>query len=55
MWIARLFHKDYLIGSSRINFRQETLISALNGLNDGDINHSSELYSNFITFVSVSY
>ena len=52
MQIARLCYAGYLIGSSKRNFEQEILKSVLNGLDVGDIIHSSELYSNFKPFVS---
>ena len=52
MRIARLCYAGYLIASSKRNFEQEILKSVLDGLDVGDINHSSELYSNFMPFVS---
>ena len=52
MQIARLCYACHLIGSSKRNFEQEILKSVLNGLNVGDINHSSEFQSNFIPFIS---
>ena len=52
MWIARLCYAGDLIVSSKRNFEQEILKSVLNGLDVGDINHSLELYSNFMPFVS---
>ena len=52
MRIARLCYIGYLTGSSKRNFEEEILKSVLNGLDVGDINHSSELYSNFMSFVS---
>ena len=52
MQIARLCYACHLIGSSKRNFEQEILKSVLNGLNVGDINHSSEFYSNFMPFIS---
>ena len=52
MWIARLCYADYVIGSSKKNFEQEVLKPVLNGFDFGDINHSSELYSKFMLFIS---
>ena len=52
MLIARLCYTGYLIWSSKINFEQETLKSALNVLDVADINHSPALYSKFIPFAS---
>ena len=52
MQIARLCYACHLIGSCKRNFEQEILKSVLNGLNVGDINHSSEFYSNFMPFIS---
>ena len=52
MQIARLCYAVYLIRSSKRNFGQEILKSVLNGLDVGDINHSSEFYSNLMPFVS---
>ena len=48
MRIGGLCYASYLIGSSKMNFEQEILKSVLNGLDVGDINHSSELYSKFL-------
>ena len=52
MWVARLCYAGYLIGSCKRNVEQEILQSVLNGLDVGDINHSSEFHSNFMSFVS---
>ena len=50
MLIERLCYIDYLNGSSKRNFEQE-IKSVLNGLDVGDINHISELYSKFMLFL----
>ena len=52
MRMARFCYASNLIGSSKRNFEQEILKSVLNGRDVGDISHGSELYSNFMTFVS---
>ena len=52
MRIAILCYAVYLIRSSKRNFEQEIFKSVLNGLDVGDINHSSEFYSNLMPFVS---
>ena len=52
MRIARLYYAGYLIGSYKRYFEQEILKSVLNGLDVGDINHSSEFYLNFMPFLS---
>ena len=52
MRIARFCYAGNQIGSSKRNFEQEILKSVLNGLDVGDINHSSEPSSNFMPFVS---
>ena len=44
-------YTGYLIGSSKINFEQKFLKFVLNGLDVGDINNSTELYSKFMPFV----
>ena len=44
--VARLCYTGYLTGSPKRNFEHEILKSVLNGLDVGDINHSSEFYSN---------
>ena len=44
--VARLCYAGYLTGSPKRNFEHEILKSVLNGLDVGDINHSSEFYSN---------
>ena len=43
--IMKLCYAGYLIGSSKKDFEQETLKFVLNGLDVGDINHKSEIYS----------
>ena len=45
MRITKLCYAGYLIGSSTKDFEQETLKFVLNGLDVGDINHRSEIYS----------
>ena len=52
MRISRLCYASDLIVSSKRNFEQEILKYVLNWLDVGDINHSLELYSNFMPFVS---
>ena len=52
MRIARFCYAGNQIGSYKRNFEQEILKSVLNGLDVGDISHGSELYSNFMPFVS---
>ena len=52
MRISRLLYACYLIGSSKINSEQEIGKSVLNGGDVGDINYSSQIYSEFMLFVS---
>ena len=52
MWVTRICYAGYLIAPSKINFEQEIVKSILKGLDVGDINHSSELHSKFLSFIS---
>ena len=45
MRITKLCYAGYLTGSSKKDFEQKFLTFVLKGLDVGDINHSSEIYS----------
>ena len=52
MRIACLCYSEYKEGSSKRKFENEVQKAVLNGLDMGDINHSSEFYLAFMSFVS---
>ena len=52
MRIVRSCYAGYLIGSFKRNFEEGILKSVLNRLDVGDISHSSELHSTFMSFGS---
>ena len=52
MRITRLRYAGCLIGLSKINFEQEISKFVLKGLDVGDINHTSKLYSKLMLFIS---